>query len=380
MKNRENIIVKASIEGIAVNLILVGFKAVVGFFTNSIAIILDAVNNFSDALSQVITIVGTKLSMKRPDKQHPYGYGRIEYITSAIVAALILFTGISAFRESLNRIFNKEPSVYTTTSLIIIAVAVAVKFIFGRYILNLGKKIESDTLIATGTDSTMDSVLSLSTLVAALISKFFNINLEGILGVILSVFIIKAGFEIFKGPIQSLIGGRIDSELSMSIKKRIKETSGVKGVYDLILHDYGPSRSIGSVHIEVASDTSAAEIHRISHKISESIYEEYKIVLTVGVYAASSDEKTLEVKEIIANITKNYPSIMGTHGLFLDEETNHIFFDILISHTDPKPVETALSVKSEVESKYNGWECFVNIDHDFSDWFLIAYSKRRIII
>lgn len=170
--DRQSKIIKTSIIGIVVNLILVAFKATIGILVNSIAITLDAVNNLTDALSSIITIIGAKLAGKAPDKNHPYGYGRIEYFSSIIIAVIVLWAGVTALQESWPKIFAPDVTSYTTTSLIIIAVAVVVKILLGRYVKSTGEKINSQALIASGSDALFDAILSLSTLIAAIISIF----------------------------------------------------------------------------------------------------------------------------------------------------------------------------------------------------------------
>lgn len=367
MDNREDTIVKVSIQGIFVNIILVAFKAFVGIISNSISVVLDAINNLSDAFSQLVTIIGTKLSLRRPDKKHPYGYGRIEYISSAVVASLVLIAGLTSAKESFVKIIHPENSEYTNVSLIIIGVAVVVKFFFGMYVKNTGKKVSSDALIASGTDSFMDSILSFSTFIAALISRFFGVNLESYLGLILSVFIIKAGFEIFKETLGSIIGGRADSEFSQNIKKKIRAYDGVLGAYDLILHDYGPSRSIGSVHIEVASDMTADKIHLLTRHIIADVHKEFGIVLTVGIYASNNNDAALSMKNRIIEIAKQHEHFMQLHGFFVDEERKQILFDTVISYKASSPSKLAEEIRLEVEKEYPSYSVNVNIDHDFTD-------------
>ena len=224
---RQDKIIKTSIIGIAVNLILVAFKAAVGILVNSIAITLDAVNNLTDALSSIITIIGTKLAGKAPDKNHPYGYGRIEYFTAVIISAIVLWAGITSFMESWPKILNPDVTSYTTVSLVIIAVAVVVKFVLGRYVKGVGEEINSQALVASGSDAFFDAIISLSTLIGALISIFFSISLEGILGVIISIVIIKAGIDILRETVDSMLGVRIDRDLSLKIKESIREFDNV---------------------------------------------------------------------------------------------------------------------------------------------------------
>ena len=285
---RQEKIIKTSIIGIVVNLILVAFKAFVGIVTNSIAITLDAVNNLTDALSSIITIIGAKLAHRPPDKNHPYGYGRIEYFSSVIIAVIVLWAGITAFMESWPKIFTPDVTNYSTVSLVIIAVAIVVKLALGRYVKSVGEDINSQALVASGSDALFDSILSLSTLVAALISIFFHISLEGILGVIISIVIIKASIDMIRETLDSMIGARVDSELSKKIKDSICELPEVYGAYDLSLHNYGPEEMQGSVHVEVDDSLTALEIHNLTRQISIKIYNEFSIILTVGIYARNN--------------------------------------------------------------------------------------------
>ena len=199
MKNsREKIVIKTSIISIISNIVLAGFKAFIGLLANSIAIISDAINNLSDALSSIITIVGTKLAGKSPDKKHPYGYGRIEYMTSLIVSAIVLYAGITALVESVKKIIHPEVSDYSTITLVILTVAIIIKFILGLYVKKKGKEVNSDSLVASGSDAFNDAILSISVLISAIIYMLFNISLEAYVGVLLSLFIIKTGLELIK--------------------------------------------------------------------------------------------------------------------------------------------------------------------------------------
>ena len=362
--SRQDKIIKTSIIGIAVNLVLVAFKATVGMLTNSIAITLDAVNNLTDALSSIITIIGTKFSSKAPNKSHPYGYGRIEYVSSLIIAAIVLWAGITAFRESWPKIFNPDPTSYTTVSLIIIAVAVIVKFSLGKYVKNVGKEVNSQALVASGTDAFFDGILSLSTLVAALISIFWHISLEGILGVIISLVIIKASIEMINETVDTIVGVRIDSQLSQDIKSSIKEIPEVYGVYDLSLHNYGPSTMIGSVHVEVDDHLTAFEIHKLSRKISLKIYNEFSIILTVGIYARSDDYR--DIKREIEKIASEYDEVLEIHGFLVYEDINLITFDIIVDY-DGDREQIKDEILSKIEEKYPQFNYMVIDDYDITD-------------
>ena len=361
---REEKIVKTSIIGIIVNLILVAFKATIGILVNSIAITLDAVNNLTDALSSIITIIGTKLAGKAPDKEHPYGYGRIEYFSSVIIAAIVLWAGITALMESWPKIFNPDVTSYTTVSLVIIAVAVAVKFLLGRYVKGIGESINSQALVASGSDAFFDAILSFSTLVAAIISIFFHISLEGVLGVIISFVIIKASIDMLRETLDSMIGARVDSELSRKIKESICELPEVYGAYDLSLHNYGPEQMQGSVHVEVDDDLTAVDIHNLTRKITYKIYEEFSIILTVGIYARN--DKYKKVRADLEEIASKYEEVLEIHGFMVSEEKKLATFDIIVDF-DADREKIKGKILSEIKAKHPEFDYVIIDDYDVSD-------------
>ena len=365
--DRDKIIVKTSIIGILVNLVLVAFKASIGIMVNSIAITLDAVNNLTDALSSIITIIGTKLAGKAPDEEHPYGYGRIEYFASVIISVIVLLAGITALEESVPKIFNPVLADYTFVSIFIIAVAVVVKFLLGRYVKGKGKEINSQSLVASGSDALFDAILSLSTVVAAIISLIWNISLEGILGTIIAFVIIKAAIEMLSETLSSMIGTRVDNEITDKLKERIGEFEEVKGVYDLTLHNYGPTQLMGSVHVEVNDDLTAKEIHKLTRQILYSVYEEFGIVLTVGIYASNVDTpESMEIKESLLKIIGKYPEILQMHGFYIDEDINLITFDIIVDF-DANGHEVKEKVLEEIRNKYPNYQFDAILDADYSD-------------
>ena len=363
--SRQEKIVKTSIIGIVVNLILVAFKAFVGIATNSIAITLDAVNNLTDALSSIITIIGAKLAGKAPDKDHPYGYGRIEYFSSVIIAAIVLWAGITALMESWPKIFTPDVTNYTNVSLLIIAVAVVVKFVLGQYVKRVGEDINSQALVASGSDAFFDSILSLSTLIAAIISIFFNISLEGILGVIISIVIIKASIDMLRETLDSMIGARVDSDLSKKIKDSILEIPGIYGVYDLSLHNYGPEDMQGSVHVEIDDTLTALDIQKLSRHISAKIFKEFSIILTVGIYAHNDVHK--DIRDDLYNIASQYPEILEIHGFIVYEDENLITFDIIVDF-DADRESVKEKILSEIKTKHPEFNYLMIDDYDVSDW------------
>lgn len=263
---RENTIVRTSLIGIGANALLAAFKAFIGIISNSIAITLDAVNNLSDAFSSIITIIGTKLASKPADKKHPFGYGRLEYLSTMIIAIIILYAGITSLVESVKKIISPEQPEYTAHSIIILSVAVIIKIVMGFYVKAVGNKVNSESLVASGKDALMDSIISIATIVAAFVFIFTGFKLEAYLGLLISIMIIKAGAEILKETISEILGERASDDLAKSIKSTILSVDGVLGVYDLVLNNYGPDNFVASVHIEVRDETTAVELNEMQWK------------------------------------------------------------------------------------------------------------------
>ncbi len=364
---REKKIVKTSILGIVVNVILVIFKAIIGIISNSIAIVLDAVNNLTDVLSSVITIVGAKLANKAPDKKHPYGHGRIEYFTSVIISVIILIAGVTAGKESIEKIINPEETNYSLVSLIIVGVAVLVKLFLGNHVKKVGDDLNSQSLVASGQDALMDAILSFSTLVAAIINYIWKLYLEGYLGVILSIFIIKSAIEILKEAVNSMLGERADSELTEKIKKKINSFKEVQGVYDLNLHNYGPSSIIASAHIQVRNDMTAEEIHILSREIAYKIFAEFGITITIGIYAANDKGEFGDIKKELNKILKDYSEVLQLHGFYVDKAKSNVFFDLIIDFETKNKEKVKDEIIKKIKEKYPQYHFNVIIDSDISE-------------
>ena len=353
---REKKIIKTSALGILVNILLVAFKAVIGIITNSIAIVLDAVNNLTDVISSVITIVGTKIANKAPDKEHPFGHGRVEYFTSVIVSAIVLIAGV-----------NKQVATYSIVSIVIVAVAVATKFFLGRYVKATGKKLNSQSLVASGEDALMDSILSFSTLVAALINYFFGLGLEGYIGIVISLVILKSAIEMLKETIDIMIGQRADKELTDEIKKAINAYDRVQGVYDLSLHTYGPVKTIGTAHIQIPDDMTAQDIHVLTRKITVDIFNQFGIIMTIGIYAANDSKEYKEMKQEIGRIIKEYEHIKQIHGFFVDEKEKAVYFDLIIGFECKNREEVKDEIEKKLKEKYSEYNFYIIIDDDITD-------------
>lgn len=364
---REKDIVKVSIIGIITNIFLVIFKMIVGFLANSIAIILDGLNNLSDVLSSLITIIGTKLSLKRPDKKHPYGYGRVEYFASIIIAFIVLIAGLVSLKESIDKIITPVKASYNLVFLFIILVAVVAKFVLGRYFKKRGKELNSNSLVVSGIDALSDSVLSFVTLLSAIVTLIFDITIEGYLGLVISLLILKSASSILKDTIDQMIGLRADSMLTKKIRKTIMNNKGVLGVYDLILHNYGPNNLIGTAHIEVKDSMTAKEIHKLTRNITIEIFNLYNIVLTLGIYASNDKKEYQEIKKYIKEVTSDYKNVFQVHGFYVDEEKKQVSFDLIFKFEEDSVEKVSSEIIDKLKSKYNEYDFNIIIDTDFSD-------------
>ena len=367
--SREKTIVRTSIIGIVANVFLAGFKAVIGLMTNSIAIVLDAVNNISDAGSSLITIIGTKLAGREPDKKHPFGYGRIEYLSAMIISVIVLYAGITSFVESVKQILRPETPDYNTVSLIIVAVAVAVKILLGRYVKGVGVKVHSDSLINSGEDATLDSVISASTLVAAGIFLLFGLSLEAWLGAVISLVIIKSGVEMLRDTISQILGERNDAELAKAIRKTVMSFPGVEGAYDLVLNNYGPDTWNGSIHIEVPDTYSADQLDQMLREIMVKVHSEHNVILTaIGVYSVNTkDEEVIETKRRVEEIVFSHEHVRQMHGFYLTKEEKKIRFDIVISFDAKDRRAVFDAVVADVQKAFPDYTLQAAMDTDFTE-------------
>lgn len=367
--SRGKIIVRTSVIGIIANVFLAAFKAVIGLLSNSIAIIMDAVNNISDAGSSLITIIGTKLAGREPDKKHPFGYGRVEYLSAMVISVIVLYAGVTSLVESIKKIITPDVPDYSTVSLIIVGAAVVVKIVLGRYVKSVGKKVNSTSLINSGEDATLDSVISASTLVAAAIFLIFDISLEAWLGAIISLVIIKSGFEMIKETISQILGERNDPELAKSIKGTVTSFKDVQGAYDLVLNNYGPDTWNGSIHIEVPDTYSADRLDQLLRSIQVKVYEEHQVILTaIGVYSVNTkDDEIRAAYKKVKDAVLSHKYIRQMHGFYMDKEKKTMRFDIVVSFDAEDRRAVYEKVLEDVGKIYPGYELQVAMDTDFSE-------------
>ena len=367
--SRDTIIVRTSITGIAANVLLAAFKAVVGAISGSIAIVLDAVNNISDAASSLITIIGTKLASREPDKKHPFGYGRVEYLSAMIISVIVLYAGITSLVESVKKIIEPETPDYSAVTLIIVAAAVLVKIFLGRYVKKTGERVNSDSLINSGKDAVLDSVISASTLVAAVIFLLTGLSLEAWLGAVISVIIIKSGIEMLRETLSEILGERADISLAKEIKKTVLSFPEVSGAYDLVLHNYGPDNYNGSIHIEVPDTLSAAELDELIRAVTMKVYTEQNVILTaIGVYSLNTkDEKAVGMRNEISSLVLSKEHVLQMHGFYVNEEKKTIRFDVIVSFDAKDRRAVYEEICSEVAALYPDYSLEIVLDTDFSE-------------
>ncbi len=367
--SRDKIIIRTSVIGIIANAFLAGFKAVIGLLSNSIAIVLDAVNNLSDTASSIITIVGTKLAGKPADRKHPFGHGRVEYLTALVIAVIVLYAGLTSLSESIKKIISPKTPKYTAVSMMIIGVAVVVKIVLGTFVKKTGERVNSDSLINSGKDAMLDSVISASTLIAAIVYITTKVSLEAWLGAVISIVIIKSGIDMLRETISQLLGERVDADLARNIKKTVREFPDVLGVYDLVLHNYGPDNYSGSLHIEIPDTYSADMIDVLNRAIAVAVFEKYHVILTaIGVYSMNTkSEKAAEVKTAIAKIVFSHEHVLQLHGFYLDEQLKNIRFDIIISFDEPDRNALYEHIKKDINEAYPDYTLEMVLDTDFTE-------------
>lgn len=366
--NREKKIVTTSIIGIGGNVLLVAIKAFIGLLANSISLVLDAVNNLSDALSSIITIIGTKIANKKPDKKHPFGHGRIEYLTSLIIAVIILIAGAAAIYESIISLIEGSEPNYSNLSLIIISIAIVIKVALGLFFRKMGKETNSDALKGSGIDALFDALLSLATLVGAIVAMFAHVYIEGYLGIVIGLFIIKSGIGILRESVSNIIGERTSQEFSKEIKKTISKHEEVLGVYDLIINNYGPNKAIGSAHIEVDDKMTAKEIHPLSRKIAVELYEKFGVILTLGIYASNNDHPEYSlIRNDVFEKAKEYEDIKEVHAFYIDSTLMTINFDIVVKYGGKDAAQISAELSTYLKDKYPDYIPNIVIDNDFTD-------------
>lgn len=369
MNKRSQKIIQISILGIIANLALSGFKITVGLLSNSIAIVLDAVNNMSDSLSSIVTIIGASFASKGPNKKHPMGHGRAEYLSTAIIGILIVYIGLTALIESIRKIFQPEAVNYNLITVIVVATAIVVKIALGIFVYKRGKKLNSGSLVGSGMDALYDAVISTATLVAIIIFFTAGWQIEAYLAAAISMFIIYSGVKLIWGAFSIILGERANPTITKNIKADIAKIDGVNGAFDLVMHDYGNGLTVASVNIETDHRMIAADIDDLSRQIQKMIYKKYQIsVSSVGIYAIDlSNPKVEKLWRKVSEIREKYEHIIEIHGFRVDFDENEISFDVVVAFTAANRVAYYQKFCREIQKEIPDYKVNVVLDADISD-------------
>ena len=361
--------VLSGVVGIVVNVIICCVKFVIGYLTGSIAITADAINNLSDAGSSAVTLFGFKISNKPADKEHPFGHGRVEYITSLIVSFIVLFMSFELAMSSVDKIMNPQAVKYSTVSAVILGVSILGKLWLALFNRNLGKKINSAAMTAVVKDSIGDIAATTATLIALVISKFTDIPIDGYLGVFVSLFVFWAGFSILREATGTLLGKPPTKEFVDELQNEILAYEGVMGIHDLMLHDYGPGRFFGSVHVEVSGDADINLSHELIDNIEKEIYEKMGILLVIHMDPLEVNvEKVSKLRDTVSSIVAKVNSEYSIHDFRMVESPSHtnLIFDLVIPYGHKQSRQEIADIVADEVKKYNPvYCCVITVEHSF---------------
>ncbi|MCR4856163.1 MAG: cation diffusion facilitator family transporter [Erysipelotrichaceae bacterium] len=363
--SREGVVSATSVLSVIVNLFVALMKVVVGLLASSIAIISEGVNNATDALSSILTLVGTRLAQKSPDAKHPFGYGRIEYLTNMVIASFILVGGFEMLISSIKLIFEPETLSISYVSLFVVAASAIIKYVLGVYTINTGRRVGSGSLEAVGVDCRNDSFVSLVTIVSSLIYLLTSFSVDAFAGVFTSCLIIKAGVEILKDTISELLGQPADEELVRRLYKEIRSTEGIVNAVDMVLHNYGPDAYTGSCNVEVDHKMSVAEIYEILRPLQIRLFNELHVAMVFGIYAVDTDSKRSHtLRSQIASYVQKHEHIKSYHAIYSDEKSNRIYCDLVVDYEADR-AQVYQDFTSYLNELYPDKEIQVNIDTEF---------------
>ena len=372
----------ASITGICCNLLLFGGKLFAGLVVNSISVMADAFNNLSDAASSIIGFVGVKMAQKPPDREHPFGHGRIEYISAFIVAFIVVQVGFSLFRTSVDKVIHPEDLSFSKISIAILVLSIGVKLWMAVFNRTLGKRIHSTVMLATSADSLGDVVATSSTIFSMMVYGIWKVNIDGLVGVVVSVLVLIAGINIAKETLEPLIGGAIDPKLYKKISDFVGKYHGILGTHDLIVHNYGPDRSMASIHVEVAADVPIETTHTIVDKIERDAYRELGVMLVIHMDPVDlHNTRATELKEKIIEIINGLDSRLSIHDFRLVQGTKrrNLIFDLVVPRDYTEQMEDALKeqicqkISEQDETAY----CIIQMEHSYEDEDLDPRGESR---
>ena len=363
IEEREKVGTKASVVGIVTNAALFGLKFILGSMMRSVAVIADGFNNLSDAASSIVSLIGFKVAGKKPDAKHPFGYGRIEYIAALVVSFLILTTGLSVIKDSFANIIKPESLSVTLAGFIGLGISIVAKIVLGLYTKRLGKKIDSISLIASGTDALNDVVVTFATVISMVVFMIFKVNIDGYIGCVVAFFIIKAGIEVVTDALGPLLGQPADKEVVDKIEEIILSGEGIVGVHDLVVHNYGPGRIFASAHAEIPSDCDLLRMHDIIDQIETKIFKEINVEITIHFDPIDVNNDNLaRMREKVAEIVNNIDSTLKFHDFRMVSGHTHtnLIFDIVYPYNCKLKEEEVLE---KIDEKIDELSDFYNMKY-----------------
>ena len=357
----------SGITGIVLNILLVAGKLTVGIIAGSVAIIADAVNNFSDAASSVITLIGFKLAGQKPDKEHPFGHGRIEYVAGLIVSVLIIFMGFELAWSSVEKIITPERTVFSYAAMGVLIAAILIKIWLFYFNRKIAKRINSPSIAATATDSLSDVVATGVVLAALIAGQYTDFPIDGVAGVIVAIFIFKSGWGAVKATQAPLLGRPMSRELADAIDKLALEHEDILGIHDLVYHDYGPGRAIVTFHAEVPADGDLTQTHETIDHVEREIREKYGIEAVIHMDPIVVDGDTEEMRTLIEGIVKEMAPEATIHDLRIAEwdKIRNVYFDVILPYGIADTDEAAAEKIRQAVKQRSGFNAVIHIDHPF---------------
>lgn len=359
--------------GIVVNLILFIIEIILGVLTNSIAIIGDAVHNLADVTSSIVTLVGFKLSNRPADKEHPFGHGRMEYISALVVSFLILVVGLQFVKTSFDRILHPQEVSYNIVTLLIIICAIPLKLWLSYFNKSLGKIINSATLEASGADALNDVAILGGVIISLAAGYVFKVDIDGYVGLVVAVFILLSGLSLVKETLNPLLGQAPDPELVKEIKTSVTKYDHILGIHDLIIHNYGPGRSMASLHAEVPYNISIMKIHEVIDRAEKELSKKLNMFIVIHMDPVYTDSKEVnDARKTIVKVLQQFPIVDSLHDFRIvgEGENKNLIFDIVISFdnkvTDEEEEKLKLDIDAAVKVEHPGYDTVITIDRDYT--------------
>ncbi len=360
----------SSFVGILCNIMLFGGKFVAGLLSGSVSIMADAVNNLSDASSSIISLLGFKLAERPADAEHPYGHGRYEYLSGMLVAVIIILIGFELLKSSFDKVLHPEPVEFNLVSIGILAASILVKLWMMMFNRRIGNKISSSTLIATAADSRNDVISTSAVLVAGLISRFTNLELDGWMGLAVAIFILISGYGLIKDTMNPVLGSAPDESMVKAIRDKIMSYPNVLGTHDLIIHDYGPGRKFASVHVEMAAEGDVIENHDIIDNIEQDFLQNDGLHVVIHMDPiVTGDGQTNDLRIWISDEIKVIDPRLTIHDLRIVPgvtHTNVVFDCVRPIELDMTDGELKAAVGALVKRQYPNYNCVITVDRSYA--------------